>query len=132
MIDSAKKKVSIWLFIDPGVDINRSHVTACAVMNNNMAQKTNKHDRLFIKKPRLISRNQDKKNLERDTGRERVPTGAPGFPGTERGGMLGLVPGGGRVAAGVRTGLGAAGGAMAGITVGVGDVFKRFNASLLK
>lgn len=60
-------------------------------------------------------------------------TGAPGFPGTERGGMLGLLPEGGGVAAGVGTGsgaAGAAGAAMAGAALGTGDVFKRFNASL--
>lgn len=72
---------------------------------------------------------------ERDTqdrGTEGVLTGAPGFPGTERGGMLGLLPWGGGVATGVRTGLGAAGAAMTGIALGAGDIFKRFNASLLK
>lgn len=61
-----------------------------------------------------------------------VLTGAPGFPGTERGGMLGLLPGGGGVAAGVGTGLGVAGAAMAGVALRAGDIFKRFNASLLK
>lgn len=55
-------------------------------------------------------------------------TGAPGFPGTDRGGMLGLLPGGG----GIATGLGAAGAAMTGFSLGAGDIFKRFNASLLK
>lgn len=59
-------------------------------------------------------------------------TGAPGFPGTERGGMLGLLPEGGGVAAGVGTGSGAAGAAMAGVALGTGDVFKRFSASLFK
>lgn len=60
-------------------------------------------------------------------------TGAPGFPGTERGGMLGLLPEGGGAAAGVEAGsgaAGAAGAAMAGVLLGPGDVFKRFNASL--
>lgn len=57
-------------------------------------------------------------------------TGAPGFPGTERGGMLGLLPEGGRAAAGVEAGSGAAGAAMVGVGLGTGDVFKRFNASL--
>ena len=55
-------------------------------------------------------------------------TGAPGFPGTDRGGMLGLLPGGG----GAVTGLGAAGAAVTGVALGAGDFFKRFNASLLK
>ncbi len=59
-----------------------------------------------------------------------VLTGTPGFPGTERGGMLGLLPGGGGAAAGVGTGLGAAGAAMAGVALRAGDIFKRFNASL--
>lgn len=62
-------------------------------------------------------------------------TGAPGFPGTDRGGMLGLLPGGGGAGAGVATGLGAAGAsgaAIAGAALGTGDPFKRFNASLSK
>lgn len=63
-------------------------------------------------------------------------TGAPGFPGTERGGTLGLLPGGGGAVvgavAGVGTGLGGAGAAMAGAALGAGDIFKRFNASLFK
>lgn len=57
-------------------------------------------------------------------------TGAPGFPGTDRGGMLGLLPAGGGGVAGEGTGLGAAEAAMAGVALGAGDIFKRFNASL--
>lgn len=53
----------------------------------------------------------------------------PGFPGTESGGMLGLLPAGGGVAAGVRTGLREGG---AGIVLVAGDIFKSFNASLPK
>lgn len=67
--------------------------------------------------------------------RETVLTGAPGLPGTESGGMLGLAPGGGGDAAGVTAGLGAAGagGVIAAVdALGAGDVFKRFSASLLK
>lgn len=63
-------------------------------------------------------------------------TGAPGFPGTERGGMLGLLPGGGGAAAGVGAGLGAAGAGLgaagAGAALVAGDIFKRFNTSLFK
>lgn len=59
-------------------------------------------------------------------------TGAPGFPGIERGGMLGLLPEGGGVAAGVGIECGAASPVMAGVALGTGGVFKRFNASLLK
>lgn len=64
-----------------------------------------------------------------------ILTGAPGFPGTDRGGMLGLLPGGGggaEGAAGVGTGLGAAGVTMAGVALGAGEIFKRFSASLVK
>jgi len=65
-----------------------------------------------------------------------VLTGAPGFPGTDRGGMLGLLPGGGGGAAGVGaglgTGLGAVGVTMAGAAFREGEIFKRFNASLEK
>ena len=61
-------------------------------------------------------------------------TGAPGFPGTESGGMLGLLPGGGGAAVEVGTGLGAAGSgaatATAGAALGAGDLFNRFRASL--
>lgn len=57
-------------------------------------------------------------------------TGAPGFPGTDRGGMLGLLPGGAGAAAGVGTGSGAAGASTAGAALGTGDVFSRFSASL--
>lgn len=46
--------------------------------------------------------------------------------------MLGLLPGGGGAAAVVRTGLGAVGAAMTGVVLGTGEVFKRFNTSLLK
>lgn len=59
-------------------------------------------------------------------------TGAPGFPGTESGGMLGLLPEGGGAAAGVGTDCGAARPVTAVVALGTGDVFKRFNASLLK
>lgn len=59
-------------------------------------------------------------------------TGAPGFPGTDRGGMSGLLPGGGGAAAGVGTGSGAAGISMAGAAFGTGAFFNRFSASLLK
>lgn len=59
-------------------------------------------------------------------------TGAPGFPGTESGGMLGLPPGGGGTAVGVGVGLGAAAAVMAGVDLGAGEVFKRFSASLQK
>lgn len=58
-------------------------------------------------------------------------TGAPGFPGTDRGGMLGLLPGGAGAAAGVGTGSGEAGASTAGAAFGTGDVFSRFSASLL-
>lgn len=68
---------------------------------------------------------------ERDSVRG-VLTGAPGFPGTERGGMLGLLPVGGGAAARVGRGLGASGAAMAGVALGVGDIFNRLNASLLR
>lgn len=59
-------------------------------------------------------------------------TGAPGFPGTDRGGMLGLLPGGAGAAAGVGAGSGAAGAATAGAAFGTGDVFSRFSASLFE
>lgn len=59
-------------------------------------------------------------------------TGAPGFPGTDRGGMLGLLPGGAGAAAGVGTGSGAAGASAAGAALRTGDVFSRFSASLFK
>lgn len=59
-------------------------------------------------------------------------TGVPGFPGTDRGGMLGLLPGGGGAAAGVGTGSGVAGISMAGAAFGTGAFFNRFSASLLK
>lgn len=59
-------------------------------------------------------------------------TGAPGFPGTDRGGMFGLLPGGAGAAAGVGTGSGAAGASTAGAAFGTGDVFSRFSASLFK
>lgn len=59
-------------------------------------------------------------------------TGAPGFPGTERGGTLGLLPGGGGAAAGVGAGIGAAEATVAGAALAAGVFFKRFNASLFK
>lgn len=59
-------------------------------------------------------------------------TGAPGFPGTDRGGMLGLLPGGAGAAAGLGTGSGVAGASTAGAAFGTGDVFSRFSASLKK
>lgn len=59
-------------------------------------------------------------------------TGAPGFPGTDRGGMLGLLPGAAGAAAGVGTGSGAAGASAAGAAFGTGDVFSRFSASLFQ
>lgn len=59
-------------------------------------------------------------------------TGAPGFPGTERGGTLGRLPGGGGGAAGVGAGLGGGGAAAAGVVLVAGDVFRRFSASLWK
>lgn len=65
---------------------------------------------------------------ERD-GQTKVLTGAPGFPGTERGGMLGLLPEGGGVDAGEGTGLGAA---AARVGFETGDFLRRFNASLVK
>lgn len=62
-------------------------------------------------------------------------TGAPGFPGTDSGGMLGLLPRGGGVAAAGWSGLGgagAAGAAVAGVVLETGDIFKRLSASLSK
>lgn len=62
-------------------------------------------------------------------------TGAPGFPGVDRGGMLGLLLGGGWAAAAGWSwlgGAGAAGAVVAGVVLGTGDVFKRLSASLLK
>lgn len=62
-------------------------------------------------------------------------TGAPGFPGADRGGMLGLLPGGGGVAAAGWSGhggAGAAGAAVAGVVLSTGDLFKRLSASLYK
>lgn len=61
---------------------------------------------------------------------EKVLTGAPGFPGTDTGGMLGLLPGGGGGTFGVGAGLGAAVVMVPGAVLGVGDFFKRFSASL--
>lgn len=56
-------------------------------------------------------------------------TGAPGFPGVDRGGMLGLLPGGGGA---VAFGGSVLGGAGAGVVLGTGEVFKRLSASLFK
>lgn len=53
-------------------------------------------------------------------------TGAPGFPGVDRGGMLGLLPGGGGA---VTFGWSVLGGAGAGVVLGA-EVFKRLSASL--
>lgn len=59
------------------------------------------------------------------------PTGVPGFPGTERGGMLGLLPGGGGIVDATGAGPGE-GGAIMGVAFGFGVNFKTFNASLLE
>lgn len=68
--------------------------------------------------------------------KKEVLTGAPGFPGTDIGGMLGLPPGGATGDSGVGTGLGVGTVAVVVIVVGAfsgaGDFFKRFNASLGK
>lgn len=64
--------------------------------------------------------------------RSEMLTGAAGFPGADRGGMLGLLPGGAGAAAAGWSGLGGAGAAAAGVVLGTGDVFKRLSASLCK
>lgn len=59
-------------------------------------------------------------------------TGAPGFPGTDNGGMFGLLPGGRGLAAGAEMGLGGVEATTDGTALGAGDAFRRFSASLLR